>query len=252
MKALLGLLLGALMSLAVILPSGAWALELGTDITIYDGSSSAETGWYGQNEDDEVEPGCLAGQEWDLEGFFLDGTTLSAVGGFDFVNGYNDYAIGDIFIDIDGIYYPNAGSSADGNFGYEYVLSLDTESMTYDVYDISSGATVETVQYSSNELSNPFKYVSGGTKITSGTFTYWANLADSDVNGLEGDEHYAITGFDLGFIAGQNFTAHLTMECGNDNLMGNGTPVPEPATMVLMGSGLVLIGRFGKRKLKKG
>ena len=72
------------------------------NITIYDGNSSSETGWYGTQEDQEVEPGMQTGQYWDLEGFFLDGSMLSMVGGFNFKTGRDGYTSGDIFIDIDG------------------------------------------------------------------------------------------------------------------------------------------------------
>lgn len=60
------------------------------------------------------------------------------------------------------------------------------------------------------------------------------------------------TGFDLNFISGMAFTSHLTIGCGNDDLMGSGTaPVPEPATIILMGTGLLGIAGIGRKKLKK-
>ena len=43
----------------------------------------------------------VAEQKWDLEGFFLQGTTLTMIGGFDFLNGESNYTSGDIFISID-------------------------------------------------------------------------------------------------------------------------------------------------------
>jgi len=71
------------------------------------------------------------------------------------------------------------------------------------------------------------------------------------VGGLLGGFHYA-AGVDLSFLdPAQQFVAHYTMGCGNDNLMGRGTtaPVPEPATMLLFGSGIFGMAALRRRKL---
>ena len=81
------------------------------NITIYDNRVSGSPGdWYNRGnapgEDQEVEPGMLTGQSWDLEGFLLNGNILSMVGGYNFKDGvmYNRDLItsGDIFIDVNG------------------------------------------------------------------------------------------------------------------------------------------------------
>ncbi len=258
MKSFMSIVLAACIAffMSLMAVSKAHALELGINITKYDGSSSQQSGWHGKNEDNEVEPGCVTDQSWDLEGFFLKGSELQVVGGFDFLNGNGNIKTGDIFIDVDGSYDPdaytmtkNGNVKVKNNFGYEYVFDLDVGNNKYTFYDISKGAYTETVYYKGNHHSNAYRYVSGGKKIASGTLNYLSGLFDSDVGGLSGGTHYALTGIDLGFIAGKDFTAHQTLGCGNDNLMGSGTaPVPEPATILLVGSGLALFGAMGRRK----
>jgi hypothetical protein len=249
-KFLLCLFLGLL-----LFPGSAFALYLGSNITINDRNPDV-TVW---QEDGETEPGMVNNQSWDLEAFFLDGSFLSLVGGYDFENGQVGNGItfrsGDIFIDIDGdaVYGANYNASTQHNaevfntFGYDYVFDMNFSNKTYDVIQIDSTAIVSTTYYAQNQGSNPWQYVAGGSTIDSGNFEYMTN--EPDFEDLKGGNHNIIKGIDLSKIGSLDFfIATFTMECGNDNIVGS---VPEPATIILIGTGLLGIAGFGRKKLRK-
>lgn len=253
--------LAAGVAACVLVPGASFALDLGDNITISDNISTG-TGWYGNHEDQEVEPNCLTGQAWDLEGFFLNEDVLSVVSGFNLITGRDGFDAGDIFLDItgDAQYGPaNTGTGGDQSnplvtsnlFGYDYVLDVDWSAGTYDVYSLSSGTTLR-VYYNQNDESNPWRYNSGGELMQNDVgFSYASGLSNADAGGMLGGNH-RVASFDLSFLAGEDFISHLTIECGNDNLMGQGEipSVPEPATAVLFGLGVLLMA--GKKAVSRG
>jgi len=262
----------AVSALAILLAaSGAWAVAV--DVTTPDNMGTG-SGWYGAQENQEVEPGMMTGQRWDLEAFFWDYTarTLTMVGGSNFRTGVDGWASGDVFLAVDTV--PNYGPTAihgpgnpgvpaphlvggkwysDFNFGYTYALDINwgdasATSFTYNAFQLPPGVPLEVadVAYAppTNEGSNPYRYHSGGNPepdpVGSGVAT-WAQLA-SDGEGA----HYSMT-FDFsgaeaswlfnGVLPEMDLYTHFTMQCGNDDLMGLAPDfsTPEPMSMVMLG-----------------
>lgn len=248
-----------LLMLAIVMAAPVANHAFAANITIFDGRGSG-TGWYGAQEDQEVEPGCVTSQSWDLEAFILDGNKLKMVGGYDFKNGNSNFTSGDIFLATNGVpqYGGTVTNTASGysvtqnTYGYNYVLDLDFSNNSYDIYSLTSSSWVKTAYYDSNKGSNPWQYVSGGVYVGHGTISYATGLSDG-ATGFLGGSHNTAT-VDLGFLdPGTDFYAHFTMGCGNDDLMGHGStaPVPEPGTMILLGTGLIGISRYARKKISK-
>jgi hypothetical protein len=214
-------------------------------------------------EDQETEPGTVANQSWDLEAFTLNGTKLSVYSGFNLLGGNDPYALGDIFIDIDGNAKWGESSSATGNgtYKYDYVIAFSERNGqsigtgAYKVYSLNEADTVQFagVGISANDESNPFRYRSGGTEVGSGTMMVTtpgsADITLEDGTKVTGGTHY-VGEVDVGFLNTlEGVLFHTTLGCGNDNLIGR---VPDGGSALsLFGmalSGLSFAGwRFGRR-----
>lgn len=254
--------LAVLMAISAgLVASQGWALiedgiidgALGTDITAYDGWNRNTSGWYGPQEDQEVDYLATTGQAWDMEAFFLSGGTLTMVGGFDFQDGYQGYHAGDIFIDINGDANVPATAPYTSPQGYDYVLDMNWAALTYNVYALTSSSTVVPVGPSMRQGANPYRYSSGGTLLSSGVSVADYESSVASVGGLTGGSHNVLQ-FDLSGInslwpildsdadsrVDGGVAFHFTLECGNDMLTGR---VPDGgATILLLGVALAGLG----------
>jgi hypothetical protein len=204
-------------TLIVGMAGATYALPV--DITRPDKVSQG-TGWYGPQEDQEVEPGNLTGQEWDLEAFILDEEDgwLAMLGGFDFANGEyvgerggddEKWTSGDIFINYGDEEIPTYGVDVPGQpsettpgiyginnvFGWDYALRLNFEPVDPDVpggyvfgwtlYALDENTALESVYYRGNDESSPWRAVDG-QELYSGTFQYYTGISDQfEVNDVQ-------------------------------------------------------------------
>jgi hypothetical protein len=129
----------------------------------------------------------------------------------------------------------------------EYSFNYDIVKLLYD--DEGNALSSNTSGYfRENDESGAWKYDGGGDVLGSGTGSYLVGLDNGLAGeGITGGSHNAVS-VDLGSIDTTVFVSHFTMQCGNDNLMGD--PVPEPSTIILLGLGILGLVGFRKKFVK--
>ena len=229
-------------------------------------------------EDQETEPGTASGQHWDLEAFTLNGSNLKVYSGYNLLQGENPYGLGDVFIDVNGDanWQPGAdnnisGTTDNSKFLYDYVIHWNDRSGTsigagtYAVYKDTghSDVTFQETVYKSG--SNPWLMLPGQSnpdhirKVASGRMSVAMDANDvitledgTKVTGGSQARPHFIGDLDMSFLGaqlGSQTLFHLTMECGNDSMVGR---VPDAgsalALMTAAMSGLAFVGRRTRRQ----
>ena len=219
-------------------------LNLASSDGYLDGVSPTSPTANSETEDDNSVDGNVGylnpgwgGQTFDVEAMYFDNdaTTgyLAIITGFP-ITGAQNFLPGDL------------GISADNDFIYEYGIDLPYDNgVPVQLETVSAWTSVFYPDYGT--VADPFQ-INASTDAGDATFAY---------SGTATNSHYvyefSFLLADLGLENGGDVNFHWTMGCGNDFLVlqADVNPVPEPASMLLLGIGLIGLGIVGRKRLSK-
>ena len=141
-------------------------------------------------------------------------------------------------------------------FGRDYSFNLNFNNYDCSICNVNKGATVKSRKFRLNDCPNGRRGVQESKKRYVRTFKCLDGVSESKNRGLQGSKNnnidYAITGSDTENLDKQELKTKFDVECENDNSMAKETAsVPEPATIILMGTGLLGVGNILRKKQLK-
>jgi hypothetical protein len=210
-----------------------------------------------------VGPG-IGGQAYDAErlGLFFDNSMVyfGLQTGFDLANGRDYFSLhfapGDIAIDVNG----------DSTYEYAIDFTISGSSVLYTLVDMTLPGSSWNLPYYPQHAAAAGYFdatysaanIAGNFEGAYGDFAPGERIEDDNLN-ADTELFYSnvIEGsFDLSLLSlysGGPMKMHWTMGCGNDiiNHTSEQAPIPEPATMLLFGSGLVGLAGMARKKIRK-
>lgn len=169
----------------------------------------------------------------------------------------NGIGYGDLFLSSSWDPYGSAPYEGDNSLNgttWSYGFALDNR--WWDGVDIAKGGSGKLYSLSSGNILLSDDFMTGATyrngqevavdtnDLTPGNTGSWSIDSTNNIVSFLVD----ISGTDL--LIGDEIAFHWGMTCANDVIEGS-APVPEPATMLLFGSGLIGLAMIGRKKFRK-